>query len=259
MISKAFFQVTLTNPEPIRIGGPDDPLSGADNPVARVGSKIVIPGSTLKGALRSEIERLLVNTHYHQGKWPTEALGFQPCIPGSWPTLSPDEKALIQSGKYRQGGNCHYPCPERRCKVSHSLCPACYLLGSMGLEGFVRVPFLFAEAAHGKLYSSRIDRATKTVAEGTNRPYELVPMDTEFTGVLEVLLQDDLLGWRLGSPRPLGDRTAGDRWLQNRRDLQPEEIVKTYIIERLKSIQLLGGYKSKGFGRVSIEVKKIEQ
>lgn len=256
MLKRSFFEITLTNSEPLRIGGPDDPLSGADNPIARVGNKIVIPGSSLKGALRAEIERFLIATHYHSDKWSPGKEAFQPCIPGDKPSI--DEQALIREGKYRLDGNCHYPC-KPKCRMNHSICPACYLLGAMGLEGFIRVPFLVAEVAHGKLYSSRIDRATRTVAERTNRPYELVPMDTKFKGTLEVLVQDDLLGWRLGSPRSLGDRTSGDKWLQNGKNLSAEEIIQTVILDRLQAIRLLGGYKSKGFGRVKIEVKPLKE
>lgn len=256
MLRKIFYEIILTNSEPLRIGGPDDPLSGEHNAVARVGSMVVIPGSSLKGALRAAIEHWLVDQHYQNGSWKPGAEQYKPCIPADRP--SPDEQALINAGKYR-GPNCRYRNTPKDIDRGHQpICPVCYFLGAMGLEGFVRVPFLNADVSANKLYSSRIDRAIKTVAEKTNRPYELVPPDTQFKGNLEVVIEDTLLGWRLGSPRKLGERSLGDKWLEQGNSSDSAGLIQQYLIERLKSIQIMGGYKSKGFGRVKIEVQKID-
>ncbi len=260
MLKEKTFIITLKTKEPLRIGGKKDPLSGADNPVTRVGGKLVIPGSTLKGALRAKLEEFLVDTYYSNSKWKSDHEHFKPCIPGA--ELSEDEVLLVKSGKYRdQGGTCHYPCPDKKCKgATHSICPVCYLLGSMGLNGFVKVPFLYAEGSGSELYSSRIDRGTKTVMTGTNRPYELVPDGTTFEGQLTVLLEDTVINWKLGEPRKLGEiRTFGDKWLDGNQGKMDEknqsDFLKTYIIDRLKTITLLGGYKSKGFGTIQMEIK----
>lgn len=256
MIKEKKFNVQLKTLEPLRIGGKKDPLSGADNPVTRVGGKLAIPGSSLKGVLRNTIEQYLIDTYYGNGKWKDGYEHFKPCIPGA--ELSEDEKMLISSGKYRnQNGTCRYPCTDKNCgkDINHSICPACYLLGSMGLNGFVKVPFLFAETSGTELYSSRMDRGIKTIAQGTNRPYELVPNGTPFIGTLTVLLEDTVLNWRLGEPRNLGEtRTLGDRWIDGKKidEKYQEEFIKTYIIDRLKAIKVIGGYKSKGFGAVEI-------
>ena len=261
MLREKIYSITLVTKEPLRIGGKKDPLSGADNPVTRVGNKLVIPGSTLKGALRAKIEEYLIDSYFSNGKWKEGFEHFKPCIPGA--ELSDDEKILIKNGKYRdQGGTCRYPCTDKSCgkDVSHSICPACYFLGCMGLNGFIKVPFLYAEGTATELYSSRIDRGTKTVASGTNRPYELVPDETIFRGKLIILLEDSILGWKLGEPRDLGsERTRGDEWLSVNKGKIDEEkqlaLINNYIIERLKAINLLGGYKSKGFGIVKLDVK----
>jgi CRISPR/Cas system CSM-associated protein Csm3 (group 7 of RAMP superfamily) len=259
MLREKTFTTTVRTKEPMRIGGKKDPLSGADNPVTRVGGKLVIPGSTLKGALRARLEEFFIDTYYSDGKWQTDHEHFKPCIPGA--ELSRDEQLLVSSGKYRdQGGACQYPCPEKKCREAHSICPICYLLGSMGLNGFVKIPFLYAEGSATELYSSRMDRGTKTVATGANRPYELVPDGTVFTGDLVVMLEDTVLEWKLGEPRKLGEaRTLGDKWLEGKKGAMDEkaqaDFINTYIIERLKSINLLGGYKSKGFGKILMEVK----
>lgn len=130
----------------------------------------------------------------------------------------------------------------------------------MGLNGFVEIPFLYAEGSASELYSSRIDRGTKTVATGANRLYELVPDGTTFTGQLIVMLEDTVLDWKLGEPRKLGEmRTSGDKWLEGKKGRVDEksqsEFINSYIIERLKRVNLLGGYKSKGFGTIMMEVK----
>lgn len=259
MVKEKSIQIKLTAKEPLRIGGKKDPLSGADNPVTRVGGKLVIPGSSLKGALRAEIERFLIDSYYGDGKWKDEYNDFKPCIPGN--KLSADEEQLVRTGKYRDlRGNCHYPCSDKECgkNTAHPICPACYLLGSMGLNGFVKVPFLYADTSATELYSSRVDRATKTIAHGTNRPYELVPDATVFKGAVNVILEDTVLGWKLGVPRKLGEaKTLGDKWLETEKKTQ-DEFIKTYIIDRLKAIKVLGGYKSKGFGAVNIEVEEIK-
>jgi CRISPR/Cas system CSM-associated protein Csm3 (group 7 of RAMP superfamily) len=257
MIREKKIQVQLTTKEPLRIGGKKDPLSGADNPVTRVGGKLVIPGSSLKGALRSEVEKFLIDSYYENRKWKAGFEHFKPCIPAD--ELSVDETQLVNAGKYRdQGGNCRYPCTDKKCrKIDHSICPACYLFGSMGLNGFVKVPFLYADASATELYSSRIDRATRTIAHGTNRPYELVPDGAIFKGILYIVLEDTVLNWKLGEPRNLGEaRTLGDKWLEGKKidEKTQEEFIKTYIVDRLKAIKVLGGYKSKGFGAVEITV-----
>lgn len=234
MLKEKVLKVQLRTKEPLRIGGKKDPLSGADNPVAKIGGKLVVPGSSLKGVLRNALEQYLIDTYYDNGKWKLRFEHFMPCIPGA--ELSEDEKKLVSAGKYRdQNGTCRYPCTDRNCgnNRSHSICPVCYLLGSMGLNGFVKVPFLFAETSTAELYSSRMDRATKTIAHGTNRPYELVPDGTVFEGALTVLLEDTVLGWKLGESRNLGEaRTLGDKWLEQEKKTQ-EDFIKAYIIDRL--------------------------
>ncbi len=255
MIKERKFQVEMKTLEPFRIGGKPDPM-GADNPVAVVGSNVVVPGSSLKGAYRNALERYLIDQYYDRGerKWLKGKASLQPCMAGT--KLSKDEATLVEQGLYR-GQACHYPCVRRRNRCGdeqHEVCPVCYLLGAQGLVGFVRVPFLMSEVSASELYSARMDRAMGTVAEGTNRPYELVPHESTFRGTLYVTLEDDVLGWKLGEPRPLQDRTGGDVWLEADGTWTADKIIDELIVKVLQSVTLLGGYKSKGFGRVEIKV-----
>jgi CRISPR/Cas system CSM-associated protein Csm3 (group 7 of RAMP superfamily) len=272
MISEKAYKIELETVEPLRIGAVEDPRSGIHNPLAKVGDKVVIPGSSLKGAMRAQMEQFLIETYYDEDSktWLRDKVVFQPCIPT--PRPSTDEQVLVNSGKYRSEA-CHYPCDiaerfEKGAKVfrgkctkadrpnPHPICPICYFLGAMGLPGFVRVPFLYAEISPEELYSARMDRGRNTVVEGTNRSYQLVPVNTRFTGHLMVMLKDPVNGWNIAKPRVLGDKTLGDKWLEDS-NLEAEDLIATYILERLKNIKILGGYKSKGFGAVRIEVSPL--
>ncbi|MEO0131446.1 MAG: RAMP superfamily CRISPR-associated protein [candidate division WOR-3 bacterium] len=269
MIETRKLNIVLKTLEPFRIGGIEDVTSGRDNPIARIGGRLVIPGTSLKGALRAEIENYLIMKYWKNNKWLEEMRAFQPCIPSSKKLLTPGEKNLQEIGKYRKFA-CHYPCFEDPCgeenksedtkddqkineKEMHTICPVCYFLGAMKLIGFVRVPFLYSTVRYEKLYSSRLDRLTGNVVKKTNRPYQLVPKDTEFSGEMEIIIENRKLGWILGQPRPLPN-TLGDKWLEGNTKTQ-DELIKEFIIDRLQAITMLGGYKSKGFGRVEIKVK----
>lgn len=248
------YQIVLETQEPFRIGGVGDPLSEQGNPIAIIGDRVVIPGPSLKGRYRAELERYLIEEYSGNDL-------MKPCIPSS--KLSLDEEALIEKGKYRYGGACTYS-PTR----SSNICPVCYLLGAQGLFGFVRVPFLECTNPPEDLYSARIDRGTLAVAKGTNRPYQVVPKGAKFSGRLDVLIEDKVLGWVLGQDRGkpkleergqvVTVRRTGslDIWVTKNGWTQ-EKILTELIVERLGKITELGGFKSKGCGKVKIAVKEV--
>lgn len=241
------FNVTLVTKEPFRIGAKEDVMSGVGNPLTTVGGRVVIQGSSLKGALRSSIEEYLIDT------FPNES-AMKPCIPSAYNTLSADEKKLIEKGKFREGGGCSYSSNPRN--RSESICPVCYLLGAQGLIGFVRVPYLYTNATPEELYSVRIDRATGVVSEKTNRDFQIIADGIEVKGVLEVIVKDSVKNWELGKPRII-DETLGiganDAWLK-KGEWNADKIISELILERLKAVNLLGGFKSKGCGKVAVEV-----
>jgi CRISPR/Cas system CSM-associated protein Csm3 (group 7 of RAMP superfamily) len=230
-------------------------MSGLDNPVAMIGNRAVVQGSTLKGFLRSRIETYLID------RYPNDKV-MKPCVPSSENTLSADETLLIQDGKYREKGACQYSSEDGR-KRSSTICPACYFLGAMGLPGFVRVPYLFTEKRPEELYSVRVDRAKATVVDKTNRDYQLMADNTVFTGVMEVAAKDTVTKWELGKPRKIQNGTQLDSWLsvtsvkfgKRFSDLSADELIKEFILDRLNGEGIIGGFKSKGCGKVSIEVR----
>jgi len=257
MIKTKLIRLTLTTKEPFRIGGPEDPIRGQDNPVAIVGEEVVIPGPSLKGAYRAELEKYFIDTYFDKtsNSWKNGKESCKPCIPA--PKLSNDEKNLVVSGMYKDQG-CHYPCDPRGFKCGdkkHTICPVCYLLGANGLNGFIRVPFLRPkkDVIASELYSAKMDRSTGTVTQGTNRPYSIVPVGTAFEGELTVIINNDILHWELGKARKLGELTEGDKWLKDYKWDQ-EKFIKELVIDRLTNIEIMGGYKSKGCGKVEISV-----
>ena len=237
-------KIEIETKSPFRIGAKKTPFSTIEQPIVKIGGKIVIPGTTLKGALRHEIEKYLIQNHPDDPK-------MKPCIPAS--QLSEDETKLVAEGKYR-GTSCQYPNP----KQATSICPVCYLLGAQGLRGFITVPFLNlqTELTPDKFTSIRIDRSTGVAAKGAIRSAEILPEGVKFTGELQILIEDKIRGWKLGKPRPLQGNTLGDQWLINS-DWDENRIIKELIKERLVAISALGSLKSAGAGKVTIGAKEI--
>ncbi len=236
------YRITLTAVSPIRIGGMDEPLGGVDNPIAMVGDRMCIPGPSLKGAYRYQLERYL----FEQCRNEDSEDGWEnlcPCLAS--PNPSDAEKG--SAPRYRK----------EACKIDgNSICPVCYILGAQGLVGFVSVPFLFAEkqSRPQTLYSARIDRATATVAKGANRSYQFAAPGTQFTGNVTVDLETPS-GWTFGKPRRVKEGQV-DLWLtcEPFKDKSQEQILEELVVKRLQSIKMIGGYKSKGFGEVKVEI-----
>lgn len=245
------FSVKLVTKEPFRIGAMQNVMSGVDNPVTTVGGRVVIQGSSLKGALRASIEEYLID------KFPKDS-SMKPCIPSAYNTLSADEKKLIEQGRFREGGGCSYSSNPRN--RSESICPVCYLLGSQGLVGFVRVPYLYTDATPEDMYAVRIDRAAGVVSEKTNRDFQIIADGIEFNGMLEVVVKDNVKGWDLGKTRVIDEKLgigANDAWLK-KGDWNANRIIDELIAGRLREINLLGGFKSRGCGKVDITIQEIK-
>jgi CRISPR/Cas system CSM-associated protein Csm3 (group 7 of RAMP superfamily) len=244
------YALQLTTLEPFRIGSPKSTLSAIENAVARSGGKVVVQGSSLKGAYRAQLERYLYETY-------RSVNAMKPCIPSSDERISPEERKMIAEGKFR-GAACVYPGP--------SVCPACYLLGAQGLVGFVKVPYLYTETVPEEQYGVRIDRSRGTVVDKTNRTYQEIPKGVIFTGMLEVALDDPLRGWKFGVARALKKERDNqgneriltpDKWLEGK-SWDAEAFLQEFVIKQLTELGALGGYKSKGFGNISIALTQVK-
>jgi CRISPR/Cas system CSM-associated protein Csm3 (group 7 of RAMP superfamily) len=247
------YEIELVTKAPFRIGGvkPIPGTTDVDSPVVKLGNRIVVQGTSLKGALRAELERYLIDSFFDKesNKWKNEWM--KPCIPADEKTISPDEKKLLNRGLYKY--SCSYP------NSDDYICPVCYLLGARGLVGFVEVPFLnMVKGDVALLQFIRADRVTGTSAKGEKGAigkFEAVPEGSVFKGVMTVLKEDDIIGWKLGEPRDLAE-SKGDKWLESG-DWDKEKILKELLEDRVKSITKLGGYKSKGFGDVEIKISRM--
>ena len=175
------FQITLTSLEPFRIGAPQDVMEGVDNPIATIGSRAAVLGPTLKGALRANIEKYLIE-HYATDD------DMKPCIPSSEATLSEEEKKLISNRIYHVNGSCLF---SRRNK-SPSIYPTCYLLNTQKLMSFVHVPFLLTDITPEELYSMKIDHATNIISKRTNQEYQILPQKTKFKNIIKILTQNPI-------------------------------------------------------------------
>ena len=243
-------KITLTTEAPFRIGGvkPIPGTTDVDSPVVKLGDKIVVQGTSLKGAYRAELERYFIDTYFDKAskKWKNE--WAKPCIPADEKTISPDEQKLIHDGFFKY--SCAYPLPEKH------ICPPCYLLGARGIVGFVYVPFLnLTKGSSEPLAFIRKDRVTGTSAHGALAKFEAIPEESIFEGIMNVLLQDDVIGWNLGQKRNLAG-SLGDKWLETG-EWNRDGIEKNLIVDRLQNIKNLGGYISKGFGLVNIKAEYI--
>jgi CRISPR/Cas system CSM-associated protein Csm3 (group 7 of RAMP superfamily) len=264
------FQIELTTLEPLHIGGASNVLSNIDNPIVFLNGDIpAIPGTSIKGAWRSEIERYLIKYLEERNLLNSgESLGLKPCIPTPSNLLSDDEKAAFNdSMKYKRQKRfnnrdkkdeyflnaCDYD------KNSDYICPACYLLGAQTLHGFIRVPFLTPAEGQSDintlLYSIREDRAKGGAARSSNRGWYVVDPNTKFVGMAEILLRDKLTDWTFGKKREKLRHGNGrlDRWL-DQQDWSLESIIEHLIRKRIEALDILGGYKWKGCGRVKIQV-----
>ncbi|MFW9997113.1 MAG: RAMP superfamily CRISPR-associated protein [Candidatus Odinarchaeota archaeon] len=252
------YDLELVTETPFRIGGvkPIPGTAEVSSPVVRIGDTVVIQGTSLKGAFRGNLEAYLIDTYYDKKARSWNDKWLKPCIPATGKNISPDEQKLIDKGLYKE--NCSY---ESTGSPDTCICPACYLLGAMGLIGFVNVPFLKLVKGNVEILQFiREDRATKTSAKGKTGgagaigKYEAVPEDSVFKGTLAVLEEDTVTGWKLGSARSLV-LTAKDRWLESSRWTK-EKVLTDLVEKRLTGIKQLGGFKSKGFGNVSIKLTR---
>ncbi|MBE0426162.1 MAG: hypothetical protein IBX72_05905 [Nitrospirae bacterium] len=244
------FEIKLETLTPFRIGG-ERPIPGTtdvDSPVVRVGDRIVVQSTSLKGAYRAELERYLIDTSYDKANKKWKDQWTQPCIPADERSISNDEKKLVDQGIYKYC--CSYP------GFDSSICPICYLLGARGLTGFASVPFLNMEIEEiARLQFIGIDRVTGVSAKGRIGKFEVIPEGNTFKGNLYLLQEDDILGWKFGKSRSLSD-SNGDKWLESG-EWTEEKIIKDLIIDRLQNLQFFGGFKSRGCGRVRITVTPV--
>lgn len=129
--------------------------------------EVYIPGSSLRGVVRSYAERLLRSVHLNLACDPTQTRGGGG---GLRPACYAGQDATKKDGPEAYNGSCY----------------ACRLFGNTALAGRVRVSdfYLQGEPELERRYGVAIDRVTGAVAQG---PFELeILTDGQFTGSLTV-------------------------------------------------------------------------
>jgi len=248
----------------LHIGGANTPLSDVKQQVFKVDGIPAIPATSLKGALRHQLDLLFIEKGDAWARRlgvPRDAL--KPCIPSSDPTRA-ERDAL--SGTYRVTLAKNHP---QHCGIDSEhdkitpygggVCPVCYFLGAPGLPGFVRVDNFFPESRGAQSLRIeqprlRIDREVTTAAHGALVTSEQVKPGTVFRGVVEICRH--FSGFEFGRPRTIAGEQL-DPWLVGT-GMSLDEIrlflVNECLLPALRNITVLGGQKSLGAGKVAVEV-----
>ncbi len=240
----------------LHIGGSPSPLTEKKAPVFSVDGKPAIPASSFKGAFRYQLEQLLINK---KNELKSElridnADLLKPCIPAPKPSKA--EQQLLKFG-YRP--HCEVKVEEDKVIAKDGVCPVCYFFGATGLMGLLRIPNVWSEAGEYRIdqTSIRIDRKSGTAATGAIVTGEQVKPGSVFKGTLEIIAKQG--NFEFGRPREIGE-TKIDKWLDGIASKSIGEaqllLINKILIPALNNITVLGGQKSKGAGKVTIEINK---
>jgi CRISPR-associated protein Csm3 len=217
----------------IGAGGSGDAL-GTDSPVVRTATGLpYIPGSSLKGVLRSAAEALFRGGPGQASRslWSCDPIAGKEraCVTHE---LSEQLRTKEEEQARREGRE-----PDNR-KVAVAIweesCTVCRLFGSLAMASRVRFADLPIDGSAPLLELRNgvgIDRDKELAARGVLYDFEAVPPETPFD--LRVIVDNPT------------DAEVG---------------LLLYLFEELSSGQLsLGGKASRGLGRVRVEWRKIEQ
>lgn len=255
-------KITVQEGSFLHIGGSPSPLTEKKAPVFSVDGKPAIPASSFKGAFRYQVEQLLIakKGELKSKLEITDERLIRPCIPAPIPSKA--EQELLHLG-YRK--HCEIKVEEDKVEIPKEnnrpigLCPVCYLFGATGLMGFLRIPNFWPEAGEHRIDQTniRIDRGSGTTVKRAKVDGEQVKPGTIFKGTLEIVAQQGT--FQFGKAREIGG-TKVDLWLDEITSKPTGEaqllLINEILIPALNNIAVLGGQKSKGAGKVSIELNK---
>lgn len=258
-------KVTVEDKSFLHIGSTPSPLTEKKAAVFKVGRTPVIPASSFKGALRNQIELLLIRnlselkTQFNLD----DENKLKPCIPAPRPTKSEQEllnlgyRGSINNGKYT--GHCEIQVDEDEIPDSLGICPVCYFMGATGIMGFLRFSNFYPHEGDWLVDQTniRIDRKTGTAAPKAKVDGEQVKPGTIFLGTIEIINKTPQ-GFEFGSPRKIGDKVI-DLWLEKWQEPDIEKrkkvLIETLLVPAIQNIKFLGGQKSKGAGKVKVEIE----
>lgn len=245
----------------LHIGAAPSPLTEKKGAVFKVDRTPVIPATSFKGALRHQLElRFIEKIDKFADLFNVENKEMlKPCI--SSPRPSKAEEELINVGKYRK--HCEIKVDDRQISVGDlGICPVCYFMGCTGLMGFLRFSNFYPEGEGSVIDQTniRIDRKTGTAAHGAKVEGEQVKPGTVFKGSISIVISEPILemqGIQFGDAREINDVVI-DKWLESWNETDKDKRVKILIenilFPAIQNIKVLGGQRSRGAGRVSVNV-----
>jgi len=260
----------------LHIGAAPSPLTEKKGAVFKVGRIPVVPATSFKGALRHQMELLFIekiDKFVELFKVENEET-LRPCIPSQEPSKAEEELSNI--GKYRrkaqlgdkQISGCQISVDDARILVPEidgnrvGICPVCYFMGAAGIMGFLRFSNFYPEGTGGVIDQTniRIDRKTGTAAPRAKVDCEQVEPGTVFKGSVSVIISEPVLsmqGIQFGDARKINGEVI-DKWLESWDESDKDKRVKTLIeeilIPAIENIKMLGGQKSRGAGKVNMEI-----
>lgn len=248
----------------LHIGAAPSPLTEKKGSVFKVDRTPVIPASSFKGALRQQLELLFIENIDEFAELfniPEQKKDIlKPCIPSPKPTAA--ERELVKSGKYRKK-HCEIKVDDNKVNVNENgICPVCYFMGNAGLMGFLRISNFYAkhEGCIVDQTNIRIDRKTGTAAHGAKVEGEQVKPGTVFMGNVSIVISEPVLamrGLQFGDARKINNVVI-DEWLSNwnesNKNRRVQLLIERVLIPAIQNVKLLGGQKSRGAGKINIEI-----
>lgn len=250
----------------LHIGAAPSPLTEKKGAVFKVDRIPVIPATSFKGVLRSQIELLFIEKlreFKSLFKLSDENL-LKPCIPSPKPTkaevelLAKGYRGRMENDKYT--GHCEIQCDERSVNIGDfGICPVCYFMGATGIMGFLRFTNLYPTEGEWLVDQTniRIDRKTGTAAQRAKVDGEQVKPGTIFEGTIEIINKTPQ-GFEFGQPRKIADITIDkwlEKWEETADDKRKQILIEQILFPAIQNIKLLGGQKSRGAGKVKVEIK----
>ncbi|MGC8979303.1 RAMP superfamily CRISPR-associated protein [Caldisericum sp.] len=258
--------ITVEDGSFLHIGAAPSPLTEKKGSVFKVDRTPVIPATSFKGALRNQMELLLIKEKDNL-KTLFAILDdnlIKPCIPAPNPAKSEQElfsfgyRGKIEDKKYT--GHCEIQVDENNVNISElGICPVCYFMGATGIMGFLRFSNYYPGEGDWLVDQTniRIDRKTNTAAQRAKVDGEQVKPNTKFAGTIEIINKTPQ-GFEFGQPRKIGEKTIDpwlEKWTEQDINNRKKTLIEKILFPAIQNIKLLGGQKSRGAGKVKVEIR----
>jgi CRISPR/Cas system CSM-associated protein Csm3 (group 7 of RAMP superfamily) len=258
--------ITVEDYSFLHIGAAPSPLTEKKAAVFKIDRTPIIPASSFKGALRNQMELLIIqNLSRLKNLFNVDDENkLKPCIPSPRPTKAEVElfekgyRGKMEGTKYT--GHCKIQVDEDKITIPDGLgiCPVCYFMGATGIMGFLRFSNFYLPEGDWLVDQTniRIDRKTNTAAQRAKVDGEQVKWGTKFKGKIEIINKTPQ-DFKFGYPRKIEDKTIDlwlEKWTEQDSDKRKKTLIEEIIFPAIQNIKLLGGQKSRGAGKVKVEI-----